>query len=139
MSPTNHFTDIDIIYVCKMRKWTIYRHGALGIFGLDSWFFMVPGGFFMVPGWFFLVPGKFYGFSWFQVVFFMGHGSRSVFMVFQDSRSVFHGSSLVFHGNIMVYGSRLVFMFMHGSMSVFHDSRLVFMVVHCSRLAGGAK
>ena len=45
-------------------------------------------------------------------------------MVFQDSRSIFHDSGLVFHDyrwNIMViYGSSLVFM----------------VIFHCSRLAG---
>ena len=49
------------------------------------------------------------------------HGSKSVFMVFYDSRLVFHGS-------------RSVFMVFHGSRLVFHGSKSVFMVFHGSRL-----
>merc|ERR1711952_559642 len=102
--------------------------------------FMVPGQFswlFMVLGWFFLVPGRF---SWFQVGF---HGSRSVFMIFDSSRLVFHGLDwfswffvvpgwffmvwIVFHGFSwfqvgFFYGSGCVLMIFHGSMLVFHDS-----------------
>ena len=56
------------------------------------WFsliFMVLGWFFGDPGWFFMVPGAFYGYSWLWVGF---DGSGSVFMCFQGSRLVFHGS-----------------------------------------------
>ena len=48
------------------------------------------------------------------------HGSRSVFMVFQGSRSGFDGS-------------RPVLMVIQGSRVVFQGSRLVFMVFYCSR------
>ena len=85
---------------------------------------MVSDGFFWlfkVPGWFFTVPGGFYGFSRFQISFF--YCTRPVFMVFQGSRFVFHGSKwvfMVFQGFRLVFrGSRLVLRVDHGSRFVF--------------------
>ena len=85
-------------------------HGSMSVFmgcGGFSWFFSVPD-------YFFMVPGRFYDHLWFQVVFFMVPGPRSVFMVIHGSRLFFYVSGSVFMVN---HGSRLVF---HGSRSVFY-------------------
>ena len=69
----------------------------------------------------------FYSYSWFQVIFI-------------NSRKVFQGSRLVFHGFRffrILHGFKWVFMIIHGFRMVFHspwffqDSRLV---IHCFRL-----
>ena len=91
-----------------------------------SWCFMIPGCFFhvsrsvfMIPRWFFMIPG-FY-------VFF--HGSRSVFLVFQGSGSVFYGSRSVLC--FFVIPGQLIWVFkfpgwfFQCSRSVFQGSRSV--------------
>ena len=109
-----------------------------------SWYQVGFYCFFKYPSWFFMVLVRFYG-------------PRSVFMVFQGSRLVFHDSwcffmilgrllsSLMGQGWYFMITGGFLWLFMIPGwflwllivpcrLSVFHDSRLFFMVFHCSRL-----